>query len=93
MIDHIDPGIDLDIIVILTVDQGSVGEQPAAENMIPPESNRRIPIIKAKSIAQAQLILSKIPGQVDMIFLTKLVIRLDIGIVKIKAAPVRVSIF
>src|SRR5258708_20233741 len=48
--DIIVPGIDRDRIVILTVDEGSVGEEPAIENMVPPESGRRIAVIYSKSV-------------------------------------------
>src|SRR6185437_14609100 len=85
--------IDPDIIVVLTIDQGCVRKQPAAQDMIPPESGRSIAIVKTESISQAKIIFSKIPRQINMIFLPEFIIRLDIDIVKIKTALGGVGIF
>src|ERR1700735_4341775 len=90
--DIIIPGIDLDGIIILAVNKRSIGKQPAVENMIPPERRRRIPIIYAESISKTEIILSKIPGQIKMVFRAELVIRLGIDIIKIKTALLRTGI-
>ena len=37
-------GIDRDIVIVFTIDQRRVGEEPAVEDMVPPERAGRISI-------------------------------------------------
>ena len=67
--DIIIPGIDGDVIVVFAIDQGSIGEQAAIEDMVPPESGGGVPIVQAKRIAEPKVVLSKISRQVDMVLL------------------------
>src|SRR6185312_11355787 len=67
--DIVIPRIDLDIIIILAINQRSIGEHPAAEDMVPSQGARDISIVDTEGIAKSQLVLSKIAGKINMVLI------------------------
>ena len=91
--DIVIPRIDPDIIIVIAIDQGSIGEHPAAENVIPSQHTGGIAIVDTECIAKSKLVFPKIAGKIDTVLIPQPIVGLGINIVKIKAVLVGVGIF
>ena len=46
--------VDMDLIVIIAIDEGSIGEQPLVEKMVPSQRGRGIPPVDPNSVGLAE---------------------------------------
>src|SRR6186713_705536 len=74
--DIIVPGIDPDIIIILAIDQGSIGEQPAVEQMVPAQGRCGIAIVDPESIAEPKIVLAQIARKIEVILAAERIVGL-----------------
>lgn len=87
-IDIIVIGIDPDLIIVVAVDKGRIGEEAAVEYMIPTGRTRNIPIIDTKSISESQVVPAEITREIDPVLCVERIIGLDVHVVEIEAVAV-----
>src|SRR5882757_3522897 len=83
--DVIIPGIDLNIIIVFTIDQGGIGKKPAVENMVPAEGACYIAIIDAECVPETQIVLSEIAGKIKPVLVSYTIVRFGVDVIKIQA--------
>ena len=76
-------GVDIDLVIVIAKYERGVGEQPAVENMIPPQGACNVSPIDAGQVLLAQNIPPKIAGEKDPVFLSRNKIHFGIEVVEI----------